>query len=128
MAFLNDLVLDSGLAIVAGASRRLDLCSQLPTTYAGATDTHSLGNKTGITVPSPESRSPSGRKCVVPAVTSGSPGDVTATGTATHWALSDPGNSRLLAAGTLSASQSVTNGNTWTTTAAIDVGLEGVAS
>lgn len=127
MPFLNDLVLDSGLAIVAGASRRLDICSSEPTTYSAATGSASLGNKTSITVPSPEARTPSGRKVVVPQVVSGSPGDVTANGTATHWALTDPGNSRLLAAGTLSAGQVVTNGNTWITTGTFDIGLAGVA-
>lgn len=127
MPYLNDLVLDSGLSIVAGASRRLDICTAEPSTYAAATSTLTVGNKTGITVGSPAANSPSGRKVTVPQVVSGSPGSVTAGGTATHWALSDPGNSRLLAAGTLSPSQVVTNGNTWTTTAVIDVALLGVS-
>lgn len=126
MPFINDLVLDSGLAIVAGASRRLDICTSEPATYAAATGAASVGNKTGITVPAPEARSPSGRKVVVPQVTTGSPGSITAGGTATHWALSDPANSRLLAAGALSAGQVVTSGNTFSTSAAFDIGLTGV--
>jgi hypothetical protein len=48
----------------------------------------------------------------VQALTSGS---VTGTGTATHYAITDTGNSRLLATGALSSSQSVTNGNTFST-------------
>jgi len=43
-------------------------------------------------------------------------GAVTATGTATHYAIVDTVNSRLLATGSLSASQAVTNGNTFTLT------------
>jgi hypothetical protein len=40
-------------------------------------------------------------------------GAVTANGTAAFYALTDPGNSRLLATGSLSASQAVTSGNTF---------------
>lgn len=126
MAFLNDLVLDNGLAIVAGASRRLDICSSLPTTFAAATGAASLGNRTTITVPAPEPRTPSGRRVVVPQVVSGSPGNVTANGTVTHWALTDPANSRLLAAGPVTAGQVVTTGNTWITTASFEVGIPSV--
>ncbi len=126
MAFLNDLVLDNGLAITAGAARRLDLCAQIVTSYTEATVTHSLGHKTGLTVTAPEPRNPSGRKVVVPQVVSAAPGDVTGTGTVTHWALSDPANSRLLACAPLEDQQVVTNGNTWTLTAAIDIGLIGI--
>jgi hypothetical protein len=126
MPFLNDLVLDNGLAVAAGAGRRLDLCAQLPASYAEATLTHSLGHKTGLTVTAPEPRSPSGRKVVVPQVLSAAPGDVTGTGTVTHWALSDPANSRLIAAAPLEEGQAVTNGNTWTLTSPIDIGLIGI--
>jgi hypothetical protein len=51
-----------------------------------------------------------------------SAGTVTGTGTATHWALVDTGNSRLLAAGSLSASQGVTSGNTFDLTS-FDIGI-----
>lgn len=47
----------------------------------------------------------------VSAVTNGS---VTATGTASHYAIVDTVNSRLLATSSLSATQSVTSGNTFT--------------
>ena len=126
MAYLNPLVLDSGLATIVGSSRRLDICSAEPDTYAEATSTMTVGNKTGLTIGAAADGSPSGRKVTIPQVTSGAAGSVTGTATATHWALSDPGNSRLLAAGALSASQAVTSGNTFTTTAAIDIRLAGV--
>lgn len=121
MPFLNDSVLDAALAAVQ-AGTRIDICSAEPATYAAATSTLSLGNKTSITVGAIGDRSPNGRKVTVPAIVSGSPGSVTASGTASHWALSNPGASTLLAAGALSASQAVVNGNTFTL-AAFDIGI-----
>ena len=56
------------------------------------------------------------------AIASGAPGAIDATGTASHWALVDTGNSRLFAAGALSASQAVTDGNTFTLSA-FDIGI-----
>jgi hypothetical protein len=123
MPFINDRVSDAGLSVLDTEANRLDICSQEPTTYAQATATYSLGNKTGISVGSAEDRSPSGRKVVVAAITGGT---VTATGTATHYAIVDTVNSRLLVAGVLTASQSVTNGNTFNTDA-IDIGIPDAA-
>ncbi len=111
MAFLADRVFDNGLAVLDTEANRLDICSQEPTTYAGATSTYTLGNKTNLNVGSPANRSGGGREVVVAAITDGT---VTATGTATHYAISDTANSRLLATGALSASQVVTSGNTFT--------------
>lgn len=122
MAFIADYVLDAALAKLAEANR-LDICSQEPTTYAEATTTYTLGNKTSLSVGAPTDRTPTGRKAVVAAITDGT---VTGTGTATHYALSDTGNSRLLATGALSASQAVTSGNTFTT-GAFDVGIPDAA-
>ena len=51
-----------------------------------------------------------GRRVIVPAITAGS---VTDTQTAEWWALTD-GSSTLIATGPLSATQAVTNGNTFT--------------
>lgn len=123
MAYLNDRVLDEGLSALTNEGNRLDICSQEPATYAQATSTYSLGNKTGPTIGSPGARSPSGRKVTVSAINDGS---VTGTNTATHWAVSDTANSRLLAAGPLSASQAVTSGNTFTLQA-FDIGIPGPA-
>jgi len=123
VSYLNDRVLDSGLAVLDTEATRLDICSQEPSTYAGATSTYTLGNKTSLSVGAPAARTPSGRKVTVAQITDGS---VSGTGTATHWAISDVSNSRLLAAGPLNASQAVTSGNTFTL-AAFDIGIPGPA-
>lgn len=116
MAFIADNIFDSGLSYAQTNGSRIDVCSQEPASYAEATSTYTLGNKTGLTVGAPTNGDTNGRKVVVPAITDGS---VTATGTATHWALTD-GTSELLATGSLSASQGVTSGNTFTL-GAIDI-------
>lgn len=116
MAFLTDEAMDQGLDYIDTNGTRIDICSQAPTTYAEATSTYSLGNKTGLNTGATENGDSSGRKVVVPAITDGS---VTATGTATHWALTD-GSSLFLAWQTLSSSQAVTSGNTFTL-GAIDI-------
>lgn len=111
MATLNDRVFDNGLTVLDTEANRLDICSQQPTTYAEATSTYTLGNKTSLSIGAPADRSGGGREVTVAAITDGS---VTATGTATHYAIVDTANSRLLAAGSLSSSQAVTSGNTFT--------------
>lgn len=123
MGYINDRVLDNGLTVLGTEANRLDICDTEPTTYTEATTTYTLGNKLTPTVGSPEARAPSGRKVVVAAITDG---DVTATGTASYWALTDTGNSRLLAAGDLSTPQAVTSGNVFTLTG-FDIGIPGPA-
>ena len=114
MATLNDRVFDNGLTVLDTEGNRVDICSQEPTTYAAATSTYTLGNETSISVSAPANASPNGRKVTLAAITGAS---VTGTGTATHYAIVDTGNSRLLATGSLSASQAVTSGNTFSLTA-----------
>lgn len=123
MAFLNDDVLDDGLNDLTSNGNRLDICSQEPATYAEATGTYTLGNKTNPTIGSPEARTPSGRKVVVSAINDGS---VTDTDTAAYWAISDTSGERLLAAGSLNEGQVVTDGNTFTLTS-FDIGIPGPA-
>ena len=109
--WLNDEVLDQGLDwIIAQNPCRLDITSQAATSYGEATTdgTYSLGNETGLTVGATEDDG-TGRKVVVPAITDG---DVTETATATHWALTDS-SAILIATGPLTASQGVTDGNTF---------------
>lgn len=113
MGFVANEVYDDGLNELAGASRRVDLCSQEPATYTEATSTHSLGNATGVEVGNPGAGSPNGRQVAVPSVSDGS---VSAGGEATHWAVSVPGNTWLGAANTLSSGQQVTQGNTFSLT------------
>ena len=111
MATLNDRVFDNGLTVLDTEANRIDITSQEATSYAEATSTYTLGNSTSLSIGAPQDRSGGGREVVVAAITDGS---VTSTGTATHYAIVDTVNSRLLATGSLTASQSVTSGNTFT--------------
>lgn len=109
MAFLNDNVFDSGLAYATTNGTRIDIVSTDPAgTYATVT-ANTLGNKT-VTTGSATNGAVDGRRVIVPAITDGS---VTGTGTATHWALTN-GSSTVIASGTLTSSQAVTSGNTFT--------------
>ena len=111
MATLNDRVFDNGLTVLDTEANRIDITSQEATSYAEATSTYTLGNSTSLSIGAPQDRSGGGREVVVAAITDGS---VSGTGTATHYAIVDTVNSRLLATGSLTASQSVTSGNTFT--------------
>lgn len=123
MPFINDRVFDLGLNVLDTEANRLDICSLEPTTFTQATSTNTLGNKTSLSVGAPADRSPTGRRVTVAAI---SDGTVTANGTATHWAITDTVNSRLLATGSLAASQAVTSGNTFTL-GAFDIGIPDAA-
>jgi hypothetical protein len=111
MATLNDRVLDSGLSVLDTEANKIVVTSQEATTFTNANATYALGNSTSLSIAAPTDRSGGGREVVVAAITDGS---ITGTGTATHYAIVDTNNSRLLATSTLSASQSVTSGNTFT--------------
>lgn len=111
MSYLTDNALDGGLDYLTTNGNRLDVCSQEPATYTEATSTYTLGNKTAASVGAAAAGDVSGRKVTVAAVTDGT---VSGSGTASHWALSYTTGTELLAANSLSASQSVTSGNTWT--------------
>jgi len=119
MATLNDRVFDNGLTVLDTEANRIDVTSQEATTYAEATSTYTLGNSTSLSIGAPADRTGGGRKVTVAAITDGS---ISATGTATHYAIVDTSNSRLLATGSLTASQSVTSGNTFTL-ATFDIGI-----
>jgi hypothetical protein len=123
MPFIADYILDAALAKLDTEANRLDICSQEPTTYTEATSTYTLGNKTSLSVGAPADRTPNGRRVTVAAITDGT---VTGTATATHWAIVDTGNSRLLATGSLSSGQAVTSGNTFTL-GAFDIGIPDAA-
>ena len=106
MPFINDSALDAALNDINDGDR-VDICSSEPANVTEATSTNSLGNKTGVSVGSPEPGDTSGRKVVIPAITDGS---VDSDGTASHWALSE-GTTALKAAQDLTSTQGVTNGN-----------------
>ena len=111
MATLNDRVFDNGLTVLDTEANAIHVTSQEATTYAEATSTYSLGNSTSLSIGAPQDRTGGGREVVVAAITDG---EVTGTGTVTHYAIVDTANSRLLATSTLTASQAVTDGNTFT--------------
>jgi len=112
MASLTNTVLDAALNVLTTNGDRIDLCTSAPTTYAGISSV-SVGNFGSLSIGSPADRSGGGREVTVAAVSSGSPGSITAGGTASHYAISN-GSTTLYATGTLSADQVVTSGNTFT--------------
>jgi len=111
MAILDNRVFDNGLTVLDTEANKILITSQEATTFTEANATYALGNSTSLSIGAPADRAGGGREVVVAAITDGS---VTGTGTATHYAIVDTVNSRLLATSTLTASQSVTSGNTFT--------------
>ena len=111
MATLNNRVFDNGLTTLDTEANKILVTSQEATTYTEANATYALGNSTSLSIGAPADRSGGGREVTVAAISDGS---VTGTGTATHFAIVDTSNSRLLATGSLTASQAVTSGNTFT--------------
>jgi hypothetical protein len=121
MAYLADRVFDNGLTVLDTEANKILITSAEATTYTQANATYALGNSTTLSIGAPAARSGGGRQVTIAAITDGS---VTATGTATHYAIVDTVNSRLLATGSLSASQAVTSGNTFTLSSAV-IGIPG---
>ena len=119
MAFLNDRVFDNGLTTLDTEANAIHVTSQEAVDYTEATSTYTLGNSTSLSIGAPADRDGGGRKVAVAAISDGS---ITGTGTVTHYAIVDTANSRLLATAALTASQSVTNGNTFTL-ATFDIGI-----
>lgn len=111
MPFLNDRVFDNGLTVLDTEANKITITSAEAATYAEANASLALGNSTSLSIGAPKDRTGGGREVVVAAISNGS---VTANGTATHYAIVDTVNSRLLAAGSLTASQVVTSGNSFT--------------
>lgn len=114
MPYIHDTALDLLLSDVITNGESLHICSQEPANYTEASATYSLGEKVSPTINAASDRGGGGREAIIDAITDGA---VDVTGTATHWAIvKTSATSRLLAAGTLSAGQGVTNGNTFTLT------------
>lgn len=111
MATLADRVFDNGLSVLDTEANKILITSQEATTYTEANSTYALGNSTSLSIGAPSDRSGGGREVIVAAI---SDGTVTGTGTATHYAIVDTVNSRLLATSSLTESQPVTSGNTFT--------------
>ena len=110
MATIADRVFDNGLTVLDTEANKIVVTSQEATTYTEANATYALGNSTSLSIGAPVDRSGGGREVTAAAITDGS---ITGTGTVTHYAIVDTSNSRLLVTGSLSASQSVTSGNTF---------------
>jgi hypothetical protein len=110
---LGDAVLDGALTVL-DQSTHIYIVSQDPTTFTEATSTYALGNKEfgpGGCFGSPVAATPNGRKISSTVIIDG---NVTATGTATGWAVVTAGSSRLDANGDLTAPMAVVNGNLFT--------------
>lgn len=114
MASLHNDVFDNGLSVLDTLADAVHITSAEATTYANATTggSNSLGSSSSLSIGSPTDRSASGggREVTVAAISDGS---VSNGGTATHYALVDVSATKLLVTGELSASQSVTSGNTF---------------
>jgi hypothetical protein len=110
MATLDNRVFDNGLTVLDTEANKLLITSQEASTFAEANSTYALGNTTTLSIAAPSNRTGGGREVVAAAISDGS---VTGNGTATHYAVVDTVNSRLLATGSLTTSQSVASGNTF---------------
>jgi hypothetical protein len=110
MATLDNRVFDNGLTVLDTEANAIHITSAEATSYANVAAV-TLGNSTSLSIAAPSDRAGGGREVVVAAISDGS---VTGTGTATTYAIVDTVNSRLLATSTLTASQAVTSGNTFT--------------
>ena len=72
--YINDEVFDGGLDYLDAITARVDITSQVATTYGNATttDAFSLGNKTGLAISVPgNASSGTGRSVTVAAITDG---------------------------------------------------------
>ena len=110
MATLDNRVFDNGLTVLDTEANKLLITSQEAASFAEANATYALGDTTSLSIAAPSDRTGGGREVVAAAISDGS---VTGNGTATHYAIVDTVNSRLLATGSLTASQVVSSGNTF---------------
>jgi len=110
MATLDNRVFDNGLTVLDTEANKLLITSQEAASFTEANATYALGNTTSLSIAAPSNRTGGGREVVAAAISDGS---VTGNGTATHYAIVDTVNSRLLATGSLTTSQVVASGNTF---------------
>jgi len=110
MATLDNRVFDNGLTVLNTEANKLLITSQEAASFTEANATYALGNTTSLSIAAPSDRAGGGREVVAAAISDGS---VTGNGTATHYAVVDTVNTRLLATGSLTTSQVVSSGNTF---------------
>ena len=112
MAFIGDRVFDFGLEVLTTECNLLTLCTQEPTTYTEARTTYKIAENLNPSIDPPSDRAGGGREAVIIAVALG--GQVTANGTATHFALVDTATNRLLVVGELASSIVLTTSDSFT--------------
>jgi hypothetical protein len=124
MALLDNTVLDAALDVIRDDCTQLFICSSAPTTFTHASaendaSGYKLGTKaiTEANIQDCADRTGGGRMIEIDAIIDGAVED---DGTAGFWAICSA--TVLLAAGALSATQSVTDGNTFTLDA-FEIGL-----
>ena len=108
MPYVNDEIRDQGLDWATANGTRVDICSTDPGSTYATVAANTLGNDT-VTVGAAEDGATEGRRVVIPSITAGT---VTASDTATHWALTN-GSDTVLASGALSAPVAVTTPGTF---------------
>lgn len=113
MAALHNDIFDNGLSALDNTEKLVLLTADPGLTWANIAS-YLVGEKSSPTIGAIADRSGGGREREIAAITDGS---ISATGTASHYALTDDSASKILASGSLSSSQSVTLGNTFTCTA-----------
>lgn len=112
MAFIANDIFDNGLAQMVSKGEDIHITNAEATNFTEASSTFSLGQKTGATFNAISDGAVDGRRVQVSAITDGV---VDATDTATHWAaVKTSATSELLSTNSLSSSQAVTSGNTFT--------------
>jgi hypothetical protein len=102
MAYMNDQIFVQGLSWATANGTVLRLCTQEPTTYVEAATTYGIANN-AVALPAPVNGAIDGMRVIIPIVIGGA---VTATGTATYWALTDSA-AILVAAGLLDTAASL---------------------
>jgi uncharacterized protein YdaL len=113
MPALHDDVFDNGLNYIDTYTEKLYILKADPGLTWADIATHAVGNKATPAIAASANRSGGGREVVVSAITDGT---VTATETASHFALTDDSATKILASGALASPQGVTSGNVFTLT------------
>lgn len=113
MASLHNDVFDNGLSTIDNNTETLHICNADPGLTWGNIATYGIGNKATPTIAAPSDRGAGGREVVISAITDGS---VTSTDTASHFALTDDSETKILVSGALGGSVAVSSGNSFTLT------------
>lgn len=114
MAELHNDIRDNGLSSLVSLAETMHILSADPGLTWANIASYTLGNKSAPSIAAPSDRSGGGREVVVAAI---SDGGVTATGTWTHWAITDDSATQILASGAIDTPVGVTSGQTFATDA-----------